>query len=60
MTLIQTFELARDFSPIYVNLKTIADVCRDICNSFQYIKTHTHISTKWIKYACVHDNCMTV
>ena len=44
MTLIQTFELARDFSPIYVNLKTIADVCRDICNSFQYIKTHTHTS----------------
>jgi len=50
MTLIQTFELAQDFSPIYV--------ITDICNSFQDITTHKHISTEWIK--CVHDNCMTI
>ena len=36
MILIQTLELAQDFSPIYVTT--------DICNSFQYIKnTHTSL-----------------
>jgi len=53
MTLIRTFELAQDISPIYVTT--------DICNSFwRHKNTHTHISSKWIKYARVHDNCKKI
>jgi len=36
MTLIQTFEVAQDFSPIYVTT--------DICNSFQDINTNGQIN----------------
>jgi len=61
---ILTCELVQDLSPIYVTTKQKAD----ICNSFQVIivdrHTYTHRQTdtsiKWLLYACVYDNSMTI